>query len=94
MQNNYLKIFRKIYQAKKNKKNENLFRHISYLIGVIFYSDPQACKDYVNQWLQNFQVMFEKCKKEGKDNVIAALLWLINIIKSILICSINLLKLL
>ena len=58
---------------KKNKKNENLFRHISYLIGVLFYSDPQACKDYVNQGLQNLQVMFEKCKKEGKDNIIAAL---------------------
>ena len=58
---------------KKNKKNENLFRHISYLIGVLFYSDPEACKSYVNQGLQNLQVIFEKSKKEGKDNVIAAL---------------------
>ena len=58
---------------KKNTKNENLFRHISYLIGVLFIGDPQACKDYINQGLQNLQVMFEKSKKEGKDNVIAAL---------------------
>jgi len=58
---------------KKNKKNENLYRHISYLIGVLFISDPQACKSYVNQGLQNLQSMFEKSKKEGKDNVIAAL---------------------
>ena len=58
---------------KKNKKNENLYRHISYLIGVLFISDPEACKNYVNQGLQNLQTMFEKSKKEGKDNVIAAL---------------------
>ena len=58
---------------KKNKKNEDLFRHISYLIGILFYSDPQACKDYVNQGLQNLQLIFGKSKKEGKDNVIAAL---------------------
>jgi len=43
------------------------------LIGVLFIGDPQACKDYINQGLQNLQVMFEKSKKEGKDNVIAAL---------------------
>ena len=69
-----MKKFRVIYQEKKRKKkNENLFRHISYLIGVLFISDPQACKNYVNQGLQNLQTMFEKSKKEGKDNVIAAL---------------------
>ena len=66
-------IQKNLSAKKKNKKNENLFRHISYLIGVLFASDPQACKDYINQGLQNLQVMFEKCKKEGKDNIIAAL---------------------
>ena len=58
---------------KKNKKSEDLYRHISYLIGVLFISDPQTCKDYINQGLQNLQLIFEKSKKEGKDNVIAAL---------------------
>ena len=58
---------------KKNKKNENLFRHISYLIGVLFISDPDACKSYINQGLQNLQNIFEKTTKDGRDNVIAAL---------------------
>ena len=58
---------------KKVKDNENLFRHISYLIGVLFSGDPEASKKYINQGLQNLQYIFEKTKKEGKDNVIAAL---------------------
>jgi hypothetical protein len=58
---------------KKVKSNENLFRHIAYLIGVLFYGDPNASKKYINQALQNLQYIFEKTKKEGKDNVIAAL---------------------
>ena len=58
---------------KKVKDNENLFRHIAYLIGVLFSGDPDACKKYINQGLQNLQYIFEKTKKEGKDNVIAAL---------------------
>ena len=58
---------------KKIKSNETLFRHIAYLIGVLFYGDPDASKKYINQGLQNLQYIFEKTKKEGKDNVIAAL---------------------
>ena len=58
---------------KKVKANETLFRHIAYLIGVLFYGDSEACKKYINQGLQNLQYIFEKTKKEGKDNVIAAL---------------------
>ena len=58
---------------KKKKKSEDLYRHIAYLIGVLFISDPEACKNYLNQSLQNLQSIFEKTKKEGKDNVIAAL---------------------
>ena len=58
---------------KKVKANETLFRHIAYLIGVLFYGDPEASKKYINQGLQNLQYIFEKTKKEGKDNVIAAL---------------------
>ena len=58
---------------KKIKSNETLFRHIAYLIGVLFYGDPDSSKKYINQGLQNLQYIFEKTKKEGKDNVIAAL---------------------
>ena len=62
---------------KKVKDNENLFRHIAYLIGVLFSGDCEASKKYINQGLQNLQYIFEKTKKEGKDNVIAALCRLI-----------------
>ena len=58
---------------KKVKDNENLFRHIAYLIGVLFSGDSESCKKYINQGLQHLQYIFEKTKKEGKDNVIAAL---------------------
>ena len=58
---------------KKVKDNENLFRHIAYLIGVLFSGDSDSCKNYINQGLQHLQYIFEKTKKEGKDNVIAAL---------------------
>ena len=40
---------------------------------MLFSGDPDACKKYINQGLQNLQYIFEKTKKEGKDNVIAAL---------------------
>ena len=66
-------IQKNISGKKKNKKNENLFRHISYLIGVLFISDPEACKNYINQGLQSLQNIFEKTTKLGRDNVIAAL---------------------
>ena len=62
---------------KKVKDNEKLLRHIAYLIGVLFSGDCEASKKYINQGLQNLQYIFEKTKKEGKDNVIAALCRLI-----------------
>ena len=59
--------------SKSSKKNEDLMRHIAYLIGVLFISDPEASKEFINQALSNLQLIFEKTKKDGKDNVIAAL---------------------
>ena len=69
----FLDINKNLSGKKKVKSNENLFRHIAYLIGVLFEGDPDACKKYINQGLQHLQCLFEKTKKEGKDNVIAAL---------------------
>ena len=69
----FLDINKNLSGKKKVKSNENLFRHIAYLIGVLFEGDPDACKKYINQGLQHLQYLFEKTKKEGKDNVIAAL---------------------
>ncbi len=60
-------------KRNKNKKNENLFRHISYLIGILFYSDPISSKPYLNNALQMLEFIMGKSKREGKDNVIAAL---------------------
>ena len=58
---------------KKIKADETLFRHIAYLIGVLISGDNKACQKYINQGLHNLQFIFDRTKKEGKDNVIAAL---------------------
>ena len=58
---------------KSSKKNEELLRHIAYLIGVLFMSDADASKEFINQALNDLQLIFEKTRKDGKDNVIAAL---------------------
>ena len=58
---------------KVNKKNENLFRHISYLIGILFYSDSNASQIYLNDALKMLEFIIGKSKREGKENVIAAL---------------------
>jgi hypothetical protein len=60
---------------KKNlkKKNDELYRHIAYLIGILFESDPTAANEYFTQSLGYLQVIFENSGEMGKDNVIAAL---------------------
>jgi hypothetical protein len=61
--------------VKKNlkKKDEELFRHIAYLLGIFFQSDPVASKDYLIPSLTLLQTIFENSTKTAKDNVIAAL---------------------
>ena len=66
---------------KINKKNESLLRHIAYLIGVLFESDPEAAKPYLNASLNHLQYIFEKTKREAKDNVIASLCRIITSLK-------------
>jgi hypothetical protein len=60
---------------KKNmkKKNDDLFRHIAYLIGILFESDISVAKEYLNASMNNLQTIYENSGKMGRDNVIAAL---------------------
>ena len=60
---------------KKNlkKKDEELFRHIAYLLGILFQSDPEVSKVYLSQTLSMLQTIYENSSKTAKDNVIASL---------------------
>jgi len=60
---------------KKNlkKKDEELFRHIAYLLGILFQSDPEVSKVYLTQTLSMLQTIYENSSKTAKDNVIASL---------------------
>lgn len=60
---------------KKNakKKHDDLYRHIAYLLGVLFESDPVTARNYFTVALGYLQTIFENSNKNGKDNVIAAL---------------------
>lgn len=66
---------------KKNKKNENLLRHIAYLIGIFFASDTESSMPYLDKSLTHLQFIYEHTKKEGRDNVIAALCRIIKSVK-------------
>jgi hypothetical protein len=57
----------------QKKKNDDLYRHLAYLIGILFESDPEAASPYFLQSLGFLQTIFENSIKMGKDNVIAAL---------------------
>jgi hypothetical protein len=57
----------------QKKKNDDLYRHIAYLIGILFESDPEAAAPYFLQSLNYLQTIFENSGKMGKDNVIASL---------------------
>jgi hypothetical protein len=60
---------------KKNmkKKNDELFRHIAYLIGILYESDISVAIEYINASMNILQTIYENSSKMGKDNVIAAL---------------------
>jgi hypothetical protein len=69
-------IFQTIEEnLKKNlkKKHDELYRHIAYLIGILFEADPESSKKYLEQSLKYLQGIFDNSKKNGKENVIASL---------------------
>jgi hypothetical protein len=55
------------------KKNEDLFRHIAYLLGILFEATPDTAKPYLVSSVGLLQTIFENTKRTAKDNVIAAL---------------------
>ena len=76
----YNLIDNNLNEKKNNKKNiEGLFRHISYLIGIFFQSDVENSKKFVDKSLNILNGMFnnKKIKKDGKDNIISALIRII-----------------
>lgn len=60
---------------KKNlkKKDEELFRHIAYLLGILFQSDPISSKEFLIPSLNILQTIHDNSTKTARDNVIAAL---------------------
>lgn len=58
---------------KLKKKNEQLLRHIAFLIGVLFESDAETSRNYLNDSLSQLQKIYTVTQKDGKDNVIGAL---------------------
>lgn len=73
----YIEILLSTCEENINKnakrKNEDLYRHIAYLIGVLFESDPNSAKNYFTQALQMLQTIFKNSNSTAKDNVVAAL---------------------
>lgn len=55
------------------KKHDDLFRHMAYLLGILFDSDPETSKEYFNSTMNYLQTIFENGGKTSKDNVIAAI---------------------
>jgi DNA integrity scanning protein DisA with diadenylate cyclase activity len=73
-------IEQNINEKNNNKKNiEGLYRHISYLIGILFQSDIENSKKYIDKSFNILNNMFnnKKIKKDGKDNIISALIRII-----------------
>ena len=73
----YLEFLLKIISdnIKENMKNkdDDLFRNMAFLIGVLFESNPDAAKDYFNACMNQLQTVYENSQRMGKDNVIASL---------------------
>jgi hypothetical protein len=60
-------------QKNMKRKDEDLFRHIAYLIGVLYEACPEFSISYLSNGLKLLQTIMESTKKTAKDNVIAAL---------------------
>jgi len=60
-------------KANMKIKDDELFRNMAFLLGVMFENEPTFCKDFFNASLNQLHVIFENAGKMGKENVIAAL---------------------
>lgn len=55
------------------KKHDELYRHIAYLLGMLFESDANQARPYFEVIMGYLQTIHENSGKMSKDNVIAAL---------------------
>lgn len=60
-------------KANLKTKDDELFRNMAFLLGVMFENDPVFCKDFFNASLNQLHLIYEHAGKMGKENVIAAL---------------------
>jgi hypothetical protein len=60
-------------QKNMKRKDEDLFRHVAYLIGILFESCPEFSINFLPVGLKLLQIILESTQKTAKDNVIAAL---------------------
>jgi len=60
-------------KANLKVKDDELFRNMAFLLGVMFENDPLFSKDFFNASLNQLHLIFEHAGKMGKENVIAAL---------------------
>lgn len=66
-------IEKNIKCEKISKNNEELLRHISYLIGIFFESNKEASLPFLEKSLNILECIFNKTIKDGKENVLASL---------------------
>lgn len=55
------------------KKHDELYRHIAYLLGILFESDPNSAKPFYETIMGYLQTIHKNTGKMSKDNDIAAL---------------------
>lgn len=60
-------------KANLKSKDDELFRNIAFLLGVMFENDPAFSKDFFTASLNQLHLIYENAGKMGKENVIAAL---------------------
>ena len=60
---------------EKNNKNkdEELYRHCAYFIGILFEASPEETKKYTEDCLKLLQYVYENSEEVAKDNVLCAL---------------------
>ncbi len=61
--------------TKKNlkAKDDELFRNMAFLLGVMYEADALEFKDFFNPTMNQLMIIYENSGKMGKENVLAAL---------------------
>ncbi len=68
-----LKAITENTKANLKTKDDELFRNMAFLLGVMFENESAFCKDFFNASLNQLHLIYENAGKMGKENVIASL---------------------